>query len=159
MAVLPIITGADHPLLRRITSPVKAVTADTIALLRDMEETTASAKGAGIAAPQVGSGDSLCIALINSELIPLINPVITWMSEEKERAEEGCLSLPGIWLWIERSKDIIVEFTDRKNKKRELRLSGFDARVVQHEVDHLNGILIVDYVDSKVPKADSLART
>lgn len=158
MAVLPIITGADHPVLRRKATLVKKVTRETIDLLKDMEATTIAAKGAGIAAPQVGRSERLCIALINGELTPLINPVIRWKSQATNTAEEGCLSLPGVWLDIERSTDILLEYTDKKNKDLEVRLHGFDARVVQHEVDHLDGILIVDYMMKESPNHTRAAK-
>ncbi len=111
-----------------------------------MEETREHAIGAGIAAPQVGRTERVCIAMINGRAVPLINPEIVRRSEEAETAEEGCLSLPDVWVQVPRSREIDLEYQDVKGKHRELTLSDFDARVVQHEVDHLDGILIVDYL-------------
>lgn len=145
MAVLPIITGEKTRILRTKTVPVQKITKELQALVKDMEETTVAAKGAGIAAPQVNRSERVCIAMIGRKLVPLINPEITWRSTEKETAEEGCLSLPDIWIQVLRPRDIIVEFLSANGRKRELKLSGFDARVVQHEVDHLEGILITDH--------------
>lgn len=118
-----------------------------------MEETREHAIGAGIAAPQVGRTERVCIAMINGRAVPLINPEIVRRSEEAETAEEGCLSLPDVWVQVPRSREIDLEYQDVKGKHRELTLSDFDARVVQHEVDHLDGVLIVDYALSGIRKA------
>lgn len=150
MPTLPIITGQDTPILRTKTKPVLKITKELISLVADMAETMITAKGAGLAAPQVNRTERICIAMIGGKLTPLINPVITWKSEKIEIAEEGCLSLPDIWLMVPRSVEIIVTFLSPEGKKRELKLEHFDARVVQHEVDHLEGKLIVDYAQSKV---------
>ncbi|MDD5055903.1 MAG: peptide deformylase [Candidatus Peribacteraceae bacterium] len=150
MPILPIITGASTPILRTKTKPVPKITKAILGLVADMAETMVAAKGAGLAAPQVSRTERICIAMIGGKLTPLINPVVTWKSEAIEVAEEGCLSLPEIWLQIPRSVEIIVTFLSPEGKKRELKLEHFDARVVQHEVDHLEGKLIVDYAQSKV---------
>ena len=145
MAILKIVTGEKTPILHAKTKPVAKMTKDLVKLIHDMEETTKAAKGAGIAAPQVNRSERICIALIQKKLTPLVNPEITWRSTEIETMEEGCLSLPDIWLQITRPREIIVTFLSAAGRKRELKLSGFDARVVQHEVDHLEGKLILDY--------------
>lgn len=145
MAILPIVTGKDTPILRAKTKPVTTVTKEIKQLIADMEATTLAAKGAGIAAPQVNRSERICIALIGKKLTPMINPQIFWRSEEQENMEEGCLSLPDLWIQVMRPRAIIVKFMMKSGKERELQLSGFDARVVQHEVDHLEGVLIVDY--------------
>lgn len=145
MPALPIVIGEHTPILRAKTVPVKKVTKEIKQLLKDMEDTVIAAKGAGLAAPQVGRSERLCIALLGKKLVPLINPMITWKSETTAIAEEGCLSLPDLWLNITRPTDIVVIFETEEGKKRELKLSGFDARVVQHETDHLDGILITDH--------------
>lgn len=145
MAVLPIVTGADSPILRKKTQKVAKVTKAVLKLISDMEETTIAAKGAGIAAPQIGRSERICIALIGHKLTPLINPEITERSEEKDIAEEGCLSLPDLWIHVPRSLAITLKYTDLHGKDIERKLLGWDARVVQHEVDHLEGVLIVDY--------------
>lgn len=111
-----------------------------------MVETVAVAKGAGIAAPQVGRSERVCLALIGRKMTALINPEIIAKSNEMTIAEEGCLSLPGIWINVARSEEVTLSFMTLDGKKREMRLQGWDARVVQHEVDHLEGRLIVDYV-------------
>lgn len=150
MPALPIVTGQDAPVLRAKTKRVPSVTKDILKLIKDMTDTVIEAEGAGIAAPQVGRSERVCIALIGRKLTPLINPEITRMSEEKVIAEEGCLSLPQVWINVSRSKDIVVRYETPSGKERELKLSDMDARVVQHEVDHLEGILIVDHRTSAV---------
>ncbi len=145
MAILPIVTGEKSPILRAKTKNVVKITKEMKALINSMEETTIAAKGAGLAAPQVNRSERICIAMIGKKLTPLINPNITWKSQETDTMEEGCLSLPDLWLQVTRPRDIIVKFLSRTGKERELQLMDFDARVVQHEVDHLEGILITDH--------------
>lgn len=144
--VLPIITGVDAPILRTKTKNVPAVTKDIQKLLKDMEETTVAADGLGLAAPQIGSDLRVCVARVHGRLTPMVNPQITWRSTVTETEEEGCLSLPGIWVPVSRAVEIIVSYQTSKGDKKELKLSDMDARVVQHETDHLDGKLIVDYV-------------
>lgn len=146
--ILPIITGQDAPILRTKTKPVPAVTKEVLKLLKDMEETTVDADGLGLAAPQIGSDLRVCVARINGKLTPLVNPAVTWRSQITETAEEGCLSLPGIWVPVSRAVEIVVTFQNAKGEKKELKLQDMDARVVQHETDHLDGKLIVDYVSA-----------
>ncbi len=145
MALLPILTGEYTPILRAKTKKIPKVTKQILKLIEDMRETTIAAKGAGIAAPQVGSSHRVCIATIQRKLTPLINPKISWKSDEQDTHEEGCLSLPDVWVQVPRSIEILLRYDDTSGKSIERKLSGWDARVVQHEVDHLDGVLIVDY--------------
>ncbi len=145
MATLPIITGADHPMLRAKTKRVPRVTKEIRTLVKNMEATLKHANGLGLAAPQVNESLRLCLAQIAGRTTPLINPDIIRKSADRESAEEGCLSLPDVWLNVERSKEIVVRYTDVNGAEQERHLSGMEARIVQHEVDHLDGILIVDY--------------
>lgn len=146
--VRPIITGQDTPILRSKTKRVPAITKEVKKLLKDMEETTIDADGLGLAAPQIGSDLKVCVARINGRLTPLINPEITWKSKETEVAEEGCLSLPDVWVPVPRAVEIIVKHQTLKGDMKELKLQNMNARVVQHETDHLDGKLIVDYVSA-----------
>lgn len=150
MAVLPIVTGADSPILRTKTKNVATVTKDILQLVGDMERTCNDADGLGIAAPQVGVSQRLCLAKINGKLTPLINPRITQRSDNVTSMEEGCLSLPGINVDVVRPVSIVVQYLDAAGKPQERALRGMDARVVQHEVDHLEGILIVDYLPANI---------
>lgn len=146
MVPLPIVTGEKAPMLRLKTKKVVRVTKEVTKLIADMEDTLLHADGLGIAAPQIGTDLSICLARIGSRTMPLINPKITWQSHETDIMEEGCLSLPGIQVTITRPTNIIVQYTDIKGRTQERSLSNLDARVIQHEIDHLNGILIVDYL-------------
>lgn len=132
-------------MLRSKTRPIGKVSRDILKLIKDMEQTTRAVKGAGLAAPQIGRTERVCIAMIQRKLTALCNAKITWRSSEKTLAQEGCLSLPDVWIDVPRAREIVVEFLDLKGKKYGLRLADLDARVVQHEVDHLEGKLIVDY--------------
>ncbi len=145
---LKIVTGADQKILRTKTKRVPAVTKEVQKLLKEMEKATVKADGLGLAAPQVGLDMRMCIARINGRLTPLVNPEITWKSKITETAEEGCLSLPGIWVPVSRAVEIVVQYQTARGDKKELKLSDMDARVVQHETDHLDGKLIIDYVSA-----------
>jgi peptide deformylase len=145
IATLPILTGADNPILRTKTKKVPKVTKELLKLLKDMQDTTVSADGLGLAAPQVGRLERVCIVKIGDKLTSLINPAITMKSVAMEIGEEGCLSLPNIWLEVPRATSIVVKYWNVKGEEQERILEHMDARVVQHEVDHLEGILIVDY--------------
>lgn len=145
MTVLPIVTGADTPVLRAKTEKIPQVTKGIKKLIKDMQDTVKKADGLGLAAPQIGQSLRLCLAMINGKMTPLINPEITWFSIEKSSMTEGCLSLPKVDRAVERSVEIVVSFQDQTGHQIELRLHDLDARVVQHEVDHLHGVLIVDY--------------
>lgn len=145
IALLPIITGSEHPMLRTKTKRIPKVTKDIRTLVKNMEETVKKANGLGLAAPQVNENLRLCLVQIAGRTTALINPTIPFKSTQKESAEEGCLSLPDVWLTVKRSKEIVVRYTDIKGAEQERRLQDMEARITQHEVDHLDGILIVDY--------------
>ncbi len=148
MSVLPILTGANHPLLRAKNRTIPKVTKELLTLIKDMEETTKKADGLGLAAPQVGQSIRLCLVRLNGRLTPLINPEIFWKGDGVEIAEEGCLSLPNVWIDVPRAKSIAVRFLNAKGQEQERKLTNLEARIVQHEVDHLNGLLIVDYKEN-----------
>lgn len=146
MPVLPILTGTTNPILRRKTQKVEKVTKELRSLIRDMRVTVKDAEGLGLAAPQVGPSLRICLARIGGRMIALINPEITWKSKETWVHEEGCLSLPGVTVEVERARTITVKYLDERGRAQERRLEEWEARVVQHEVDHLDGVLIVDYL-------------
>lgn len=145
MSALPIIIGADQPVLRTKTKLVPKVTKDIQKLMKDMEDTTIKADGLGLAAPQIGQSLRLCLVKMNGRLTPLVNPEITYKSPDTEFAEEGCLSLPNLWIQVPRSVQITVKYLDGKGREQERILEHLEARIVQHEVDHLDGKLIIDY--------------
>lgn len=151
MTRLSIITGAKTPILRTKTKRVSTVTKGLQKLLRDMEATLIAAEGLGLAAPQVGQSLRVCLAKIGGRITPLINPDVTWRSEETERAEEGCLSLPGEFAEVPRAVSIVVRYQNARGQEQERKLFSLEARIVQHEIDHLEGVLIVDYVMERMP--------
>ena len=144
MAKLTFVTGQDTPVLRTPTRKMTQVTKEHLKLIKDMIETIEGV-GVGLAAPQIGQSLRLCIATIDEKVIPMISPEITWRSEEVVINEEGCLSLPEETVKVPRSKEIIVKYLNENGEEQERKLAEFNARVVQHEVDHLDGKLIVDY--------------
>ncbi len=144
-----IVTGENTPVLRAKAKPVAKVTKEVQELLKDMAETCIMADGQGLAAPQIGVSERVIVAVLNDRLVGLVNPEITWRSGEMVRDEEGCLSLPHEYVMVQRDKAIGVKFLDVNGKQQELRLSDMNARVIQHEVDHLDGVLIVDYSTKK----------
>ena len=147
---LDIVKGADHKILRTVSKPVKEINKKTLKFLREMDKAMEKAKGVGIAAPQVGENVRIFLALLNNKkIIAMINPEITSHSEEMEYGEEGCLSLPGKWGPVPRHKELTVRYLDEKSHQRTLKLKDFNARVIQHEMDHLNAMLFIDRVESK----------
>ncbi|EKD92648.1 MAG: Peptide deformylase [uncultured bacterium] len=149
MAILPVEKGPENPILRGESPPVKKVDKKLKKLIGDMEETMFDLNGVGIAAPQVGVNLQLALARLNVDtkneiILTLINPKILNASEEKTSMEEGCLSLPGYWGAVKRHKSLTVIFENEKGQQQTLFLQGFNARVIQHEVDHLNAKLFID---------------
>jgi peptide deformylase len=146
---LKIQTGKDNPILRTKSKEIKSVTKKTLKLIKDMIETMIDANGVGLAAPQVGINERLVIiTLDNKNILPLINPKILSFSKEKCIEEEGCLSLPKEYARIERSVEITLEFTNVNGKKSTIKFFDFEARELQHEIDHLDGILFTDYLNT-----------
>ena len=113
-------------------------------MVSDMIKTMEAERGVGLAAPQVGSDLRICLARVDNELFVLINPEIKAYSRKKEIFEEGCLSFPGKYFPVERPVKVKIKFRDIKGKKIKLKAEGLLARVLQHEIDHLDGILIID---------------
>ncbi len=137
-----------NEILRKESIEVKDPTSvETKQLIAEMLQTLRANNGVGLAAPQVGKNLRLCIIEIEHELFVLINPEIKNISKEKLISEEGCLSIPNKFLNIERGKRIKIKATDSNGKKQIIRARGLLARAIQHEIDHLNGILIVDRVE------------
>jgi peptide deformylase len=144
--LLPIFTNPD-PILRKKAleiKPADLLTDEMQSFCFNMSETMAERDGVGLAAPQVGK--SIRLIVINTKDGPLcmINPEITKTSWAKEWDTEGCLSLPGIYGDVKRHKKITCDYLDRTGKKQRLEANGLMARVIQHETDHLDGILFID---------------
>ncbi len=115
--------------------------------LRDLEETMVVEDGVGLAAPQVGSSKRVCVASDGERAHVLVNPRIRGRSVRMETDVEGCLSLPGLQADVPRHSRVIVEALTPAGEKIEIRAKGFFARVLQHEIDHLDGVLYVDRAD------------
>ncbi len=134
--------------LRRKSREVKEMNEDIRKLIDNMAKLMYKNKGLGLAAPQVGILKRVIVADVGDGLVSLVNPKILWR-QGKDTMPEGCLSIPGINLEIKRSKEVIVEGLTREGEKVQLGAVGLLARVLQHEIDHLDGILIVDRVPKK----------
>lgn len=151
MALLEIQTGEDNEILRTKSEPITQVDKKLGKFLDDMEETMLKKDGIGLAAPQVGRNIRVIVCALNpgtpeQKVTEMINPEITSRGGGMETGEEGCLSLPGIFDNVERHKEITVKFLDRKGQETVLNLSDLNARIIQHEVDHIDGILFIDRV-------------
>jgi peptide deformylase len=135
--------------LRVKCAEIKKVDDKIRRLLSDMELTMKEKDGVGLAGPQVGK--TIRVIIVNTKDGPLamINPKITKKSWLKEAGEEGCLSIPNFYGEVKRHKKINVSYTDKHDKKIRLSAEGLLARVIQHEVDHLNGVLFIDYLKKK----------
>ena len=143
--MLSLVTGATTEILLRKTERVKDPLSEEIqALLPEMIKTMHLENGVGLAAPQIGLSLRLAVAEVDGEVFYLINPEITSLSQEKIIFEEGCLSLPGEFFPILRSEEVTVRYQNEKGLPKKLRATGLLAIVMQHEVDHLEGILIVN---------------
>jgi peptide deformylase len=145
MAILEI-KEYDEPVLREKAIPVKRIIPEILNLIKDMAETMYTDSGVGLAAPQVGV--SKRIILVDGEedgLIVLINPMII-QSEGEVVEEEGCLSVPGIYSKVKRSSKVTVKALNENGDSIEITKEGLTARALQHEIDHLDGILFVDRI-------------
>jgi len=152
MAVLPIITAPDKRLKVK-SEPVEHVDAYLAALMDDMLETMYLAPGVGLAAPQVGVTKRIIVIDVGKneeerEPLRMANPEIVWESEDWSVYEEGCLSLPEYYADVERPEQVRVKYIDQTNTERELEAEGLLATCIQHEIDHLEGVLFVDHLTS-----------
>lgn len=148
MALLPILTYPD-PRLHTVAKPVQAVDARIRALVADMLETMYDANGIGLAATQVDVHERLVVIDVSEERnepLVLINPEITWASDDKLVGDEGCLSVPGIYDGVERARAIKVRALDGEGQAREIAAEGILAVCIQHEMDHLMGKVFVEYL-------------
>jgi peptide deformylase len=137
--------------LRLVSEPVKRIDASLRKLVEDMFETLYAAPGIGLAGIQVGVAKRVIIMDLSKKDDTrkpevFINPEITWASEEKSSYEEGCLSIPEYYEEVERPAVVKVKYLDLDGKAREVEASGLLATCLQHEIDHLNGILFIDHI-------------
>ena len=135
------------PVLRQRAPEVARVDDGVRLLVDDLFETMQAAKGVGLAAPQVGVSQRVAVVDVGEDFGPplvLINPRIVESSAELETAEEGCLSIPDIFGDVERPLSVVLEALDRDGKPYRVSATGYRARAIQHEIDHLDGILFLD---------------
>jgi peptide deformylase len=146
--------AAAMSFIRRYGDPVLKSRATEVDLFDDtlraqvarMGGIMGDAMGVGLAAPQLGVSQRLLVYRVGQDapLIALANPQVEWSSEDEEEAEEGCLSIPGVQLDVERPVHVRVRARDENGDERVVEASGLEARVIQHEIDHLDGVLILD---------------
>ncbi len=145
----------DNPVLRKSARPIRRVDRQTRRLMDDMIETMRQASGVGLAAPQIGLDIQVFVAEIPLDLDDpdgetrvhaLADPEVLWVSAELEEGREACLSIPDLFGDVPRHVSIRLRALDRYSQPIELTLTDFEARVFQHEIDHLNGVLFVDRV-------------
>jgi len=149
MKKLKIQTGENNPILRTKSKDIKKVDAALKKFAKDMKITMIEDDGLGLAAPQVGKNIRMVIVTLNYKtknqvVVTMVNPKILSHSDDTAIAEEGCLSLPNTYDKVRRFVEILVEFTNLDASKQVLALDDLNARVVQHEVDHLDAILFID---------------
>ena len=156
MSILPIVTYND-PVLRKKTEPIKELTNSVSKLIDDMIETMYNSDGVGLAAPQIGKTVRLFVMdgdpILEDEeekygLLVFINPEIIEKKGKKIPMDEGCLSIPDIREKVFRPETIVIKYKDQDFTEQQKEFSGWMARIIQHEFDHLNGILFIDYLSS-----------
>ena len=155
MSIKEIITVPDD-ILKKISNPIEKVGVNEKKLIDDLFKTMYHSKGIGLAAVQVGILKRVLVVDVSNkdeknQPITLINPVIKNLSEETSTYEEGCLSIPETFIEIERPKICEVEYIDEKGEKKNLKCEGLLSTCIQHEINHLDGKLIIDHL-SKLKK-------
>lgn len=150
MTIRPIVKLPD-PVLKQVSQPVERVDDDLRALVGDMFQTMYDAPGIGLAAVQVGIPRRLLVIDLAKEDQPkdpmaFINPEIVWSSDDLSTYEEGCLSIPDVFDNVERPAEVKVKYVDESGKQQEMHCTGLMATCIQHEIDHLNGILFIDHL-------------
>jgi len=169
MAIRPILIAPD-PRLKAVSAPVEKVDAEIRKLAEDMADSMYAAEGIGLAAVQIGVAKRVIVMDLDQkdgkkDWRVFINPRITWASEEMATFEEGCLSVPEIWDDVERPARIKAEYLDLDGKRIEIEADGMLATCLQHEMDHLQGVLFIDHLSrlkrgmalKKLTKAKKLA--
>ena len=153
-AALRHVRKLGDPVLRASALPVERFDDTLKEEVERMGELMHDALGVGLAATQLGVLHRVLVYRAYSEdpLTALVNPQLEWQSEELEVAEEGCLSLPGVHVDVERPAQVRVRAQDPSGKSLEIEAEGLEARVIQHEIDHLNGVLILDRISREARK-------
>jgi len=150
MTIRPIITLPDT-VLRQVSKPIETVDADVVQLADDMLETMYDAPGVGLAAIQIGIAKRIVVLDVADEdeqqaPLTLINPEIVTHGDAMRSHEEGCLSIPEVLVEIDRPTPVTVRYVDREGKPQEIVADGLLGTAIQHEIDHLDGKLIIDYM-------------
>lgn len=143
------IVKVPDPILTKKAATVKKIDAGIVKLVSDMIASCRSVNGIGLAAPQVGKSLRLCIINLEHMGLPpfaLINPKIVKKSVKKVEMEEGCLSIPGLYGIVSRPEKVTVETLNLEGEKHKFQAEGMLSRVIQHEVDHLNGVLFTSKI-------------
>jgi len=162
MAVLELVKAPD-PRLKLVSKPVADIDRALKRFMDDMLETMKTANGIGLAAIQVGIPKSVAVIDLDpggpkSSPIYLINPRVIEVSEEQTTYHEGCLSVPEIWEDVDRPSWLKVEYTDEKGRRQEIKADGLLATCLQHEIDHINGLLFIDHI-SKLKRSIALRKS
>jgi peptide deformylase len=149
--------------LRQPAKRVAKIDDDLRKLVRDMLVTMYSQDGVGLAAPQVGINKQLLVIDSDPEdpklpQLVLVNPTIQSFGPTLCSDQEGCLSIPGVYLDVKRPEEVVVSYKDENGRPKTLKADGFLARVIQHEMDHLNGVMFVDRVDNKIALTQELSK-
>ena len=152
MAILPILV-APNPILKKKAEPVEKVDAEIVKLMDDMLDTMYDAPGIGLAAPQVGVSKRVLVMDVAREgdepqPVRMANPEIIWESEDTAPYEEGCLSFPDQYAEVIRPAQVKVRYLNEKNESCEIEADELMATCVQHEIDHLDGVVFVDYLST-----------
>jgi len=145
------------PILRQATTPITTISDDVQRLIDDMFDTMYHARGIGLAAPQVGRTERLAVLDLDNDPFVIINPEIVHSSSGRAKGEEGCLSIPDIYADVERPKTVTIRALDRHGKVFEREVGELLARCLQHEIDHLDGKLFLDYL-SVLKRTAALAK-
>ncbi|MBB3315250.1 MULTISPECIES: peptide deformylase [Rhizobium] len=150
MTIKPLIILPD-PLLRQVSKPIERVDADFQRLADDMLETMYDAPGIGLAAIQIGVPRRMLVIDVSREgeekqPLVFVNPEIVASSDERSVYEEGCLSIPDYYAEVERPATVTVNYLDRDGKEQTVQADGLLATCLQHEIDHLNGVLFIDHI-------------
>jgi peptide deformylase len=150
MTIKPLIILPD-PVLRQVSKPIERVDADLQRLSDDMLETMYDAPGIGLAAIQIGVARRMLVIDLSKEgeekqPLVFINPEIVSSSDERSVYEEGCLSIPDYYAEVERPAKVTVNYLDRDGKEQSVEADGLLATCLQHEIDHLNGVLFIDHI-------------
>ena len=140
------ITTYGDPVLRRKADPVRKIDTGTKQVCESMAEAMIRANGVGLAAPQIGVSKRIIVIDLDGEFHILINPQLVETSEEKDESEEGCLSVPGVEAPVVRKQRACVSGINLDGREVEVEGEGLIARALQHEIDHLNGVLFIDHL-------------